>query len=149
MAYREKEQAVIDVVYAAFDTWFDNKDQVVSGEVDKLMQQLAGMNKKYGCLLDFGGGAHRTIEPFNKRVWVWTILGVLIIKYQADNNAIEDEVREAVEKLATLFVADHTLGGITPLVRIERIDQPEVVQLNDIPMYWLGFEVSVIEGPDY
>ena len=61
---------------------------------------------------------------------------------------MEDELREAVNLLAGLFEGNHTLGGITPLVQIERIDQADVTQLNDIPFYWLPFQMTILEGPD-
>lgn len=149
MGYREKEQAVIDAIYAAFSEQMDHTDQVVAGDIDTLLTQLFGESKKYGCLLDFGGGSRSFIEPFKKKIWNWSIIGVFMLRYTGEIKEVEDELREIIEILATLFEGDHTLDGKTPWVRIERIDQPEVTQMNDVPMYWLPFEIRVVEGPDF
>jgi hypothetical protein len=145
--YTPLETAVRDEIYSHFGQEFDHNDQVVAGAVDLIFKQLIGENKKYGCLMEFGGGARTRVEPFKQFVWQWTIISVFMLRYTGKIEEVETELRQIVDKLAVLFKDDHTLGGLTPWVRVERIDQPEVVTMNDVPMYWIPFEVSVIAGP--
>lgn len=148
--YTAKEQAIVDHVFEIFEDAgkMDHKDQVVAGAIDILFKQVIGETKKYGCIIDFGGGVRTKVEPFAKRIWSWAVIGVILIRYKGEAKEMEDELREAVNLLAGLFEGNHTLGGITPLVQIERIDQADVTQLNDIPFYWLPFQMTILEGPD-
>jgi len=148
--YTTKEQAIVDHVFETFETAgkMDHKDQVVSAAIDKVLKQVLGENKNYACIVDFGGGVRTKVEPFTKRIWSWSVIGVILIKYVGKNEEVEVELRETINLLAGLFEGDHTLGGITPLVQIERIDQAEVTQLNDVPFYWLPFQITILEGPD-
>lgn len=148
--YTEIENAIVDHIYSHFDDNFvDHKDQVVAGSIDVLLKQLLGESKKYGCLVEFGGGGRTRVEPFKQEIWQWSIICVFMIRYKGDIENIEGDLRTVINRLSTLFRKDHTVGGITPLAKLERIDQAEVTQMNDVPMYWVPFEISVIEGPDY
>jgi hypothetical protein len=148
--YTEIENAIVDAIYSHFDDDFvDDKDQVVAGSIDVLLKQLLGESKKYGCLVEFGGGGRTRVEPFKHPIWQWSIICVFMIRYTGDVQDVEGKLRSVINRLSTLFKQDHTVGGITPRARIERIDQAEVTQMNDVPMYWVPFEISVLEGPDY
>jgi len=146
--YDIKEAAVVKKIYNHFQKYVDHEDQVVAGAIDLIFKQLVGEGKKYGCLVEFGGGARTRVEPFKRPIWQWTLICVFIVRFTGELEDVEDELRGIINLLSSLFNDDHTLGGLTPLVRIERIDQPEVIRMNDIPMYWLPFEISVLEGPD-
>ncbi len=144
--YTEIENAIVNHIYNHFDDDFvDHKNQVIAGSIDILIDQLFGKSKKYGCLVDFGGGGRTRVEPFKKEIWQWSIICVFMVRYEGDTQEIEGDLRLVINRLTTLFRQDHTVGGITPLAKLARIDQREVVQMNDIPMYWIPFEISVIE----
>jgi len=148
--YTEIENAIVEAIYSHFDDDFvDDKNQVVAGTIDVLIEQLLGKSKKYGCLVEFGGGGRTRVEPFKHPIWQWSVICVFMIRYTGDVQDVEGNLRLVINRLSTLFKQDHTVGGITPRARIERIDQAEVTQMNDVPMYWVPFEISVLEGPDY
>lgn len=148
--YTEIENAIVGSIYSHFDDDFvEHKDQVVAGSVDTLLKQLLGESKKYGCLVEFGGGGRTRVEPFKHPIWQWSIICVFMIRYEGDVEEVEGDLRSVINRLSTLFKKDHTVGGITPLAKLERIDQAEVIQMNDVPMYWVPFEISVLEGPNY
>jgi hypothetical protein len=148
--YTEIENAIVEAIYSHFDDDFvDDRDQVVAGSIDILLKQLLGESKKYACLVEFGGGGRTRVEPFKHPIWQWSIICVFMIRYTGDVQDVEGKLRSVINRLSTLFKQDHTVGGITPRARIERIDQAEVTQMNDVPMYWVPFEISVLEGPDY
>ena len=151
MGYNEKEQAVVNHIYSKFEAAgkMDHPNQVVSSTIDKVFKQIVGEGKKYGCLLDFGGGARRNVEPFKKEIWAWSIIGVIMIRFMGDTDTVEEDLREVIEVLQTLFTEDHTLNNVTPWVRIDRIDQAEIMELNDVPLYWLPFQITIVEGPDF
>ena len=145
--YIAKEQAVIEYIFANFPKAMIHRDQVQAGDIDTLLEQLFGEERSHAVLLEFGGGARKFVEPFSKKIWAWSILGVYWIRYLGSTAEAEADLREIVVKMANWFEEDHTLGGLTPWVRIERIDQPEVARINDIPFYWLPFEITIVEGP--
>jgi len=146
MNYSVLETAIVDEVRAHFSV--DHRDQVVAGDVDRLLKQMIEGGKNYGVLLEFGGGVRRgrsEEEPFKQRIWQWSVISVFMLRFTGDTQDVEVELRAVIDKLSSLFAQDHTLGGLTPWVRLERIDQPEIVRMNDIPMYWVPFEIMVFE----
>ncbi len=146
MNYSILETAIVDEVRAHLQV--DHRDQVVAGDVDRLVKQFIEGGKNYGVLLEFGGGVRRgrsEEEPFKQRIWQWSIIAVYMLRYTGDTEEIEANLRESIDRLSSLFSTDHTLGGLTPWVRLERIDQAEIVRMNDIPLYWIPFEIMVFE----
>ncbi len=146
MNYSILETAIVDEVRAHLQV--EHRDQVVAGDVDRLLKQLLKGGQGYGALLEFGGGIRRgrsEQEPFKQRIWQWSVIAVYMLRYKGDTEKIETKLRESIDRLSSLFSDDHTLGGLTPWVRLERIDQPEIVRMNDIPLYWIPFEITVFE----
>ncbi len=146
MKYSILETAIVDEVRTHFQV--AHRDQVVAGDVDRLLKQLLEGGQDYGVLLEFGGGIRRgrsEQEPFKQRIWQWSIIAVYMLRYKGSTEEIESNLRESIDRLSSLFSQDHTLGGLTPWVRLERIDQPEIIRMNDIPLYWIPFEIMVFE----
>ncbi len=146
MNYSTLETAIVDEVRSHLRV--DHRDQVVAGNVDLLLKQLLEDGREYGVLLEFGGGIRRgrsEEEPFKQRIWQWSIIAVYMLRYKGNTEEVEAKLRESIDRLSSLFSADHTLGGLTPWVRLERIDQPEIVRMNDLPLYWIPFEIMVFE----
>ena len=146
MNYSVLETAIVEEVRAHFRV--DHRDQVAAGDVDKLLGQMIEEGRDYGILLEFGGGVRRgrsEEEPFKGRIWQWSVIAVFMLRFKGETDEIEEKLRESIDRLSSLFAQDHTLGGVTPWVRLERIDQPEIVRMNDIPMYWIPFEIMVFE----
>jgi hypothetical protein len=145
MDYSTLETAIVDEVRSHFRV--DHQDQVVAGNVDLLLNQLLEGGREYGVLLEFGGGVRRgrsEEEPFSGRIWQWSVIAVYMLRYKGNTEEIEAKLRESIDRISSLF-PDHTLGGLTPWVRLERIDQPEIVRMNDLPLYWIPFEIMVFE----
>lgn len=146
MNYSVLETAIVDEIRTHFRV--DHQDQVSAGDVDKLLGQMVSEGREYGVLLEFGGGIRRgrsEEEPFSQRIWQWSIIAVFMLRYKGETDKVEEQLREVIDRLSSLFEQDHTLGGVTPWVRLGRIDQPEIVKMNDIPMYWIPFEIMVFE----
>ncbi len=81
--YTEIETAIVDHIYNHFDDDFvDHRDQVVAGSIDVLLKQIIGKSKKYGCLIEFGGGGRPRVEPFKRAIWQWSIVCVFMIRYK-------------------------------------------------------------------
>ncbi len=142
-AYKEIEEALIAHLLDKFDGYVTS-ESVVGGELDKLLHEMMGEGTRYGILLEFGGGERpeRGGETFKGRIWEWSIVGVVMIKYVGDLEDIESNLRTIVGILRTLFDQDHTLGGVTPKIDIIRIASTEIMNVNDTPMYWLPFEIT-------
>ena len=117
----------------------------VSGDIDKLFMALQEGDQALGVLLEFGKGAKMKQAPFNGKVWVWVINGILILRYQGDNSNIEQDVRQRIDQVANVFDGHATLGGLTPLVAVTDIDTPEPALVNEVPFYWLPFTIEVLD----
>jgi hypothetical protein len=112
--------------------------------MDKVLETFFGTNAKYGVLLEFGGGSRPSDEPFKAVIWDWSIMGVFMIRFTGMQE-VEDDLRTIVDIMTDMFLADHTLGGISPWIDFQRIDTPEPSRVNDVPVYWLPFEIMAYE----
>lgn len=141
--YKLIEDAVIEHLLVKFEGYV-TPESVVAGEIDKLFDEILGEGTRYGILLEFGGGGRpkRDGESFKGRIWEWIIIGVVMIKYVGDVKVIEDDLRVIIGILRKLFKKDHTLEGVSPKIDINRIDAPQVMNINEVPVYWLPFEIS-------
>lgn len=141
--YGEIEAAIIDHLLVEFDGYV-TPESVVAGEIDKLLLEIFAEGTRYGILLEFGGGGRpfREGETFKGRIWDWSIIGVVMIKYVGDVEAIEGDLRTIIGILRGLFKQDHTLEGVSPKIDIVRINAPQVMNINQVPVYWLPFEIS-------
>lgn len=142
-AYKIIEDAVIEHLLLKFENYV-TPESVVAGEIDTLLEELFGEGTRYGILLEFGGGGRpkRDGESFKGRIWEWIIIGVVMIKYVGDVKAIENDLRVIIGIMRRLFKQDHTLGGVSPKIDINRIHAPQVMNINEVPVYWLPFEIS-------
>ena len=84
-AYKEIEDALINHLLDKFEGYV-TVDSVVGGELDKLLHEMLGEGTRYGILLEFGGGERpeRGGEAFKGRIWEWSIVGVVMIKFAGD-----------------------------------------------------------------
>ena len=117
----------------------------VSGDIDQLFTALQEGNYNFGVLLEYGKGSKLKQAPFNGKLWVWVIEGIMVMRYQGDNAAIEQEVRQKIDRLANVFDGHPTLGGLTPLAAVTDIDTPEPALVNEVPFYWLPFTIEVLD----
>jgi hypothetical protein len=143
--YSNIETAIVQAILAHFDSEL-NGDQSLcaAGDVDSLLTQMANTNATYGVLLEFGGGSLNRNNPFNKDVWSWQVIGVMLVRYFTSQQ-VETDLRSIVDKVSTLFSDDHRVGNVAALVRVTRITTPEPTQINDIPYYWVGFDIVAYE----
>jgi hypothetical protein len=144
MKYSIIEQAVIDEMVDHFSDYVDAKT-VVGGESDALFEEMFSEDKKYGILIEFGGGGRPGTDVFKGAIWEWALICVFMIRFTGKRKDIEKELKVIVDVLGGLFLKDHTLGGSSQRVQLGRIDPPDVVEVNNIPMYWLPFEVTAWE----
>ena len=140
VSYTIAEVGVVDAIVAHFSELDDTV--VAGGDIQKIMSNMIEGSKDYGCYLDFGGGGRPEGEPFSSKLWRWSILGVIIIKYKGDEANIETKLRVIIDKLGTLFKDNPRLGGAVDMVRILRMDQAEPAQIMDMPCYWVPFEIT-------
>jgi hypothetical protein len=140
--YTDLEQAVVNKLIAHFDGLLNEKS-CRAGDLDGVLEAVFETSAEYGCILEFDGGREESRSPFDKLVWVWSIIGVFLIRY--DGVGVEAKMRDAVNRLAMVFDKDHTLGGATVRVRIAEISKAEPAAVNDIAFYWLPFRVEIID----
>lgn len=110
-----------------------------SADPDTVLTAIFEENSLYGCVLDFGRGFEDSREPFKTQVWVWQIVGIFFVRF---DESVEPHARQIISILKRLFENDHTLGGVSPRVRMVGIETPEPTQVNDIPFYFIPFTVE-------
>lgn len=144
VGYTALEQAVIDKLLVHFPSEL-SPTRCLSGDLDAVLEAVFAEDATYGCIVEFAGGRERTREPFKTPVWVWSVFGIFIVRYQAGHESVEQNMRAVVDRLSTLFSDDHTLGRLTPLAKFAEIDAAEPVNINEYPFYWLPFVIEVID----
>jgi hypothetical protein len=142
--YDVVEQAVMDKINTVFSAELGTTRGVIS-DIDTMFTNIFEENAPYGCFIDFGGGKQDTRKPFSTQVWIWSIIGVFLVRYQDAADEIDTRLRGAVNKLAGLFNDDHTLSGLVPLVTVVDIGEPDTVTVADAPFYWLPFVIEVYD----
>jgi hypothetical protein len=141
MGYVELEAAVIAKFIEKFPDEL-SESRVKAGDLDSVFNAIYSEGEQYGVFLEFNGGREDTRRPYSTPAWMWTIGGVMAIRY---SDTIESDLRTMIDKLKLLFDDDHTLGGLTPRAKFFMIDMPEISKVGDIPYYWLPFQIEVID----
>jgi hypothetical protein len=135
------ESALRDLILTKFPDEL-TEERCKIADPDKLFEEMfrtRSDGSPYGCLLDYGDGREDTSQPFKHQVWIWTIVGIFMIRY---NDDIETQARMIIRKLKRLFVDDHTIGGVTVKAKMVAINPPEPTQVNDVPHYFIPFVVE-------
>lgn len=138
VTYVSVENAIIQKLITTYPNELSST-RVVVGDIDSLFQAIFEENESYGVFLEFGGGRRRDRETFKGNIFIWSLPGIFLIRYGDD---IETKLRAIVDRLATLFDDDHTVGGVTPLAQMQVIGEAEVAQVNDVPFYWIPFMIE-------
>ena len=141
--YLELEDAVVARLRQHFLTEL-SESRCMSGNIDAVLDGVFSEGADYGCVIEFNGGYLDSNSSFGKDTWVWSMLGIFFIRF-TDPVIVEQNLRQVLGKLKTVFSSDYSLGGLTPRVRIARIESSEPAQINDVPFYWLSFEVQAID----
>ena len=144
MDYEPIETALKAAIVTAFAPDL-SLTRVASGDIDTLFTALQTESAKYGCILDIEEGRLLTDLPFNGRIWLWRIVGSILVRFEGNSLAIEQDARQVIGKLAHLFDHDPRLGGTTQLAKITAIRRPEPSTINDIPFYWITFLVDALD----
>lgn len=141
VGYEAIEAGVISHLLSVFvDELTD--DTCINADADTLLRNIFESGATYGCLIDMGDpvGRDQRGERFKGQLWSWQLVGIFMIRY---NEQIETQARQIVDKLATLFQNDHTLGGLTPKAMVNIVDAAEPTQVNDIAFYFIFFAMEV------
>lgn len=135
---------------------FGLNEDTCGTDIDSILQSMIKQSATHGCLLSFGGAGRRTREAFagdapqgysmgKGRQWAWRVFITLLIRYNADSQAFEDDLRVAIDTVKD-FMADpnvRRLGGLVPNSDLVGMEPAETVELNDIPFYMFGFVIEV------
>jgi hypothetical protein len=143
MAYEVIEEAVRQRLIAYIPGLSDSL--CVAGDLDGLFEAMSTQGSNIGALLEYDSGVRLMDAPFNGKGWGWTINGYILLRYEGDNKAIEAKARDTVGLLFTLLDGVQTLGGVSALATIKKIESPEPARINDVPFYWVPFLVSALE----
>jgi len=138
--YTPIESAVVARLISYFSELDTNNCK--AGYLDQVIEDMFSNSRDYGVWIEYGGSNKRNREPFKSPIWTHMIEGVFFIRYHEET--IEQTLRVIIDKLLTFLDEDHTLGGVSPLVEIVRIPDPEPLNINDVPFYWVYFEVEAL-----
>ncbi len=144
MGYKAIEEALSQRILFTMAAYVD-ETTVVKSSVDRLFTALQEGQKDYGCLIDYAGGHRLEEAPFNGKMWRWIITGAFLMRYNGDDAAIEAAARDFVDATFAILDGDHTLGSTCGVARLETISPPQPASINDVPFYWLLFEIEALE----
>ena len=142
LLYTPAETALIEKLVEHFPEYLI-MNVVKSGDMEAIVKAMKDGDQNYGCYLDFGGGTRPDNESFAGRFWVWSVLGVFLIKFTGDTQAIETKLRAIIDRFATLFLDDPRLGGAVAKADLVRLERPEPVRLLETAFYWAPFQVDL------
>lgn len=122
------------------------RPDAIGKDMYTIADYVYGKNLEYGMWVEFGGGEPEELPPMRKHVWVWTIDGVLMIRYTGDDLSMEETLGERIDDLFKVFATpNHAITGITPLVKLVWIGRPDAVSVEDTPFYFVPFTVKLID----
>ena len=140
--------ACYDAVIDRFKSYFDGiiRSEAIGKDLYTIAESVYSENLEYGMWLEFGGGEPEQLPPFRKHVWVWTIDGVFMIRYQDTDLATEEIMVKRVDDLFNVFATpNHAIEDITPLVKLVWIGKPDAVSVEDTPFYFLPYTIKLID----
>lgn len=140
MTYTTIENAVVSKFIEKFPEL--NANRCKPGDVDQVLDALFNEGAKMGCVLEFDGGVQDVNRPFNQQVFTWKIIGIIMIRY---TDEVEGDLRSVLDRLPHVFTNDHTLSGVTPLVKLASVSSAEPILVNETPFYWVDFSLEAIE----
>ena len=144
VGYRAIEKAARDKIRAHFGDLL-TENSCVAADLDRLFKEIQMNDRDLGCIIDYADGSRQQGAPYTKQMWQWRIGGFFMVRHRGDPVQTDDAARLVIDKIYSIFEDDHTLGGLTPFVRVESIDQPEAGDLNDIPFYWIYFVIEALD----
>lgn len=113
--------------------------------LDKVYLTMKENEKDYGCVLDYGDGRRQSRPPFGTDIWVWQIVGIFFIRFRGDVAAHDAKARNVIDRLSTMFEADKRLGGLVPVINMMAINAPEEDFINELPVYFIAFNIEAID----
>jgi hypothetical protein len=143
LAYSGVEEIVRQAVIAHCPEFVDSY-RCQAGNLDEVLSSMfESDSEKYGIYLDFGGGL-RPIEKetFYGRIWEWSVAGVGMVKFTGLEQ-VEQDARTLIDRLATLFLKDHTINKQVIRAQILSIEPAQAITVNERRMYWIPFNMSV------
>lgn len=141
--YTLLEEAVAKEVLNEFGEFIS--EQAIGNNFDDVWDYMISNDETFGCYIEYGGGRRDRNAPFAQkaneqgRIWRASVLMVFIVRYKGEQQ-VEDDLRKIANNLAN-FPKDSRLAGTVALSRLESIERPEIVKVNDVPSYWLGVEL--------
>jgi hypothetical protein len=119
-----------------------SETRCMAADIDLILQSMFDENSEYGCLFEFGGGSDEPRKPFKIDVWTWYVDGLFMIRL---TSGIDQKKRAIIDKMTKVFSSDHTLGGISPRVRMVNIGKAELGDVGDIPFFFIPFQVEALD----
>jgi hypothetical protein len=139
--YLALEQKTTDRFYSVFEDILPD-GSISAGDIDTVIDNMFHYDLTYGLVFEFGGGRNDQ-DTFSRPHWKWVIEAAFLIKYTGVE--IETNMRQLLSRIALVFEGYTTLGGDTPLVRVDVINLPEAVTVDDVPMYWVTFRIDIFD----
>lgn len=144
VGYKAIEAAVVQQFIYHFSDILDNS-LCKAADIDGVFQAMGDQDANYGCVLDYAPSRRTDRPPFGSDCWTWGILGFFLIRFRGNAVDADSKARDIIDKLVRVFDSDHRLGGLSPLVRIVEIGQPDPQSINEVPMYWISFRIEAID----
>lgn len=143
-SYSDIESGIKSRLITYFGEYLDD-DLCQAKNVDHVYQTMLERSAEVGCVFDMVRGALQTRPDFNGLIWVWDFYGVFIVKFEGDQAHTDAIVAAIMDKLPALFKDDPRLSQKCVRALVEMIEQPEEAYVNDAPVVWVPFAISILD----
>lgn len=141
-AYSACENAVVSRFIAYFPGKL-NDERCKAGDIDAVIDKVYQEGNTFGCFFDFAGMRTSGRSPVDTQFALWDIDGVFVIRHTS-NAETEENLRQILDTLPSVFDNDRRLGGAVDKVTITGIGRPEPVKIDSVSFYWLPFIVTAM-----
>lgn len=141
IGYTACEAELVKAIVSGFPAKL-TESNTKAGDIDSVMSKLFMTDSnKYGCVVDFLGGAHKKPEGFNAPIWVWSVSAVVIMK--VDMDTADADIRELIDLAARLFDVNFRLQNTVAKAEVVSIQTPTPAKVADYPYYYLPVLISI------
>jgi hypothetical protein len=141
VGYSVIESAVVNRFIEHFSVEL-SETRCKAADVDAVINAMFEENSEFGCLFEYGGGSDEPRKPYKIDVWTWYIDGLFMIQL---SEGIDQKKRNLIDKVTKVFSNDHTLGGVTPRVKMVNVGKAEIADVVDTPFVFIPFLIEAFD----
>jgi hypothetical protein len=144
--YDQIEEAILQRIKDKYSDVVDAQN-CIRTDFDNWFKQMQADDATVGVLLEMLGGESLDKAATNSNSWVWTISGHFFVRFRGDPAAVNNTAKLIVPRIRDTFKGYHTLGGLVSKIKVQSVQKPVEITINDVPFLVVEFVMQTME-PD-